>query len=241
MKPQRTQKRSVSPFGYGPATIDDPFAQLRERLSALFPVPSENAKSQLKIIEDACFLPEWIEKISDAPANDAPGLDTLCQFILRYRETFRERGLEDILFETMKQLFDRKTELFMVDHQDRAQCERMGWSADYRDLVLFSKERDALVGRFFAPFTEMQPGLFSEFVNRWIESENPDRILHFLDFCTGSKNPTFEHYLLFSHPALARVVTNKAQLKALFEKTKPLVSKLSSPTWEHDARLALSV
>lgn len=225
MRTIRPQKRSVSPFGaFAAETAADPILDLREKASTH---------------DDLKHLPALIGKIAAAPANDAPELDGLIQFTLRHRETLTDRGLITPLFEAMQSLFEKKTELFMIDHHDRAHCERMGWTEQYKDVVLFARERDALAGRFFAPFTEAQPGLFSEFVTRWMESANPDRLLHFIDFCSGSKNPTFEHYLLFTHPALARVISNKGHLRGLFEKAQPLLAKLSSPTWEHDVRAAL--
>ena len=216
MKTLRPQKRSVSPFGNSPAASDDPLASLREAIAHTS-------------FEPAHFLPGMIEKVSLAPANDAPSLDGLIQSILKFRETLQAENLSSEIFEAMVGLFERKTELFMIDHNDG------------QDFVLFAKERDALAGRFFAPFTETQPGLFSEFVTRWIDTDSPDRILHFLDFCSGSKNPTFEHYLLFTHPALTRVLGNKGQLRALLEKAQPLLGKLSSPTWEHNIRAALTI
>lgn len=203
MKTLRPQKRSVSPFGSAPFVDADPLAALREAV----------AKTSF---EEAKMLPDLIEKVSNAPANDAPQLDKLSQFLLKHRETLVAQELSGPLFQAMMDLFDRKTELFMFD----------------QDAVLFSRERDALVGRFFAPFTETQPGLFSAFINHWVETDNPDRALHFLDFCAGSKNPTFEHYLLFTHPALARVIKNKAQMRALFEKAQPLLAKLPADCYQ---------
>ena len=76
-------------------------------------------------------------------------------------------------------------------------------------------ERDQLVGGFFAPINDRQPGRLSSFVTAWTETDNLDRLLHFIDFCRGAKNPTFEHYLLFAHPALDRVVSNKSQMRAI--------------------------
>ncbi|MCG3204216.1 MAG: hypothetical protein KCHDKBKB_00926 [Elusimicrobia bacterium] len=241
MKTARAQKRSVSPFGLSAPLIEDPFAQLKDILSKDYSAAPAEKKPQLRSLDDICFLPYFIEKIAQAPANDAPDLDALCQFLLRFKETMVEKGLAVPLYESMRELFRKKTDLFMIDHLDHAHCERVGISADHQDVVLFSKERDALVGRYFAPFTETQPGLFSEFVTEWTDTENPDRLLHFLDFSAGSKKPTFEHYLLFAHPALARVVSNKPQLRSMFEKARGLLSKLSSPTWEKDTRHALGV
>lgn len=241
MRTLRPTKRSVSPFGSTPTTVVDPFANLRESFLKAFPPLESETKPQLKSIEDARFVPDFIEKISNAPANDAPDLEKICHFLILYNETLTHHQLAPVIFEAMLGLFERKTDLFMIDHRDRAHFEKMGLPLEYQDLILFSKERDALVGRFFAPLTETHPGTFSEFITRWMETDNPDRILHFLDFCAGAKNPTFEHYLLFTHPALARVITNKPQLRTLFEKAHPLLSKLSSPTWEKDVRQALGV
>lgn len=229
----RPQKRSVSPFGFIPAE-EDPFGSLRAAFKEVFP-PSVGAPipSELRSFDDASFVPALIEKLFDAPANDAPQLDALCQFLLRFRGLFEEKALADFVDVAMQKLFERKTELFMIDQQDQAR------------VVLFSKERDALVGRYFAPLTESHPGDFSAFVNGWMESENPDRVLHFLDFCAGSKNPTFEHHLLFTHPALHRVVSNKSHLRSLFEKTSGLVSRshlsVTYSSWEEDVKKALGI
>lgn len=234
----------MSPFGAFEApvaVVDNPLAALRSSVEAAFGTTDQKKPKQLKSVDDAVFLPRLIEKIADAPANDAPDLDNLSQFLLLFRETWREKNLDAVFYDAMRAVFDKKTELFLIDHQTKEHCEKMGWNDPYRDLVLFSKERDALVGRFFAPATEQSPGQFSEFVNAWAASENPDRLLHLLDFCAGSKRPTFEHYLLFSHPALNRVVSNKSLLRELLEKAQPVIVKLTSPTWENDVRTALGV
>lgn len=241
MKPPRPQKRSVSPFGSATAVLDDPFAALRAAVVEAFPNIQPTEKPQLKTLEDALHLPAYIEKISDAPANDALELDAVIQFLLRYRESLQNKRLEPMLVGTMRDIFERKTELFMIDHHNKEHCEKMEWQDEYRDVVLFAKERDALVGRYFAPLTESQPGIFSEFITGWVSTDNPDRLLHFLDFCTGSKKPTFEFYLLFSHPAFARIIKNKAQLREMLETAKPLLAKLPSPTWEKDTRKSLGL
>lgn len=223
MKNQKPLRRSVSPFGLTDPS-PDPLAVLKETFTG-----------------DFAHLPALYEKVWEAPAHDAPQLNALCESFLKLRIQLEENGLWDTAVNFMNQLFNRKTELFMVDHYTKEHCEKMGWAGEYRDAVLFSKERDSVVGHFFGPATEHQPGDFSIFVSRWAESENPDQLLHLLDFCAGSKNPTLDHYLLFTHPALARLLRDKALLKTFFDKTEAIRSKLTSPTWEKDVRQALGL
>ncbi|MBS1983059.1 MAG: hypothetical protein JST16_02710 [Bdellovibrionales bacterium] len=241
MKTLRPQKRSVSPFGTSPEILSDSFQALAQMIQTHWPLVELTKKTSFHALEDVGALPAVLNFIVEAPANDAPILFDVCSFLVRFRETFDAKGLSESLHEAMQYVFDQKTELFMVDHFSKEQCEKMGWTDEFRDVVLFAKERDALVGRYFAPVNELQPGRFSAFINRWAETKNPDRALHFLDFCAGSKNPTFEHYLLFAHPALARVVSNKSQLKTLFEVAAPVISKLTSPTWQPQVTAALSL
>jgi hypothetical protein len=239
VKNLRPLKRSVSPFGTAPELSSDPFQILADAVAAHWPLTEFTKKTSFHSLEDAGALPSTLNAILEAPANDAPVLYDVCSFLVRFRETFEANALSAPLHDAMQQVFDRKTELFMVDHFTKEQCEKMEWADEFRDVVLFAKERDALVGRYFAPVNETQPGRFSAFANRWAETKNPDRALHFLDFCAGAKDPTFEHYLLFAHPALARVVENKAQLRALFDVAAPVLPKLTSPTWEPRIRAAL--
>jgi len=95
--------------------------------------------------------------------------------------------------------------------------------------VLFSRERDHLIGRYFFPVTEPAPADFSAFIQKWTGSTNPDRLLHFFDFAAGSHDPTFEHTLVFAHPGLQRIVGNKAVLRDLWKKTEPMAVKLAGP------------
>jgi hypothetical protein len=246
----RPSKRSVSPFATpseeSTASLDnsteDAYSQLEVRLEDRLGKPDLSQTPRVfKTPDDLRHLPARLRKIANSPANDAPELADLCHFLQLFSGFIEDNELGDSVYTAMQKLFNQKTELFMVDHHDRAHCERMGWAEEYRNIVLFSKERDLLAGRFFAPVTETRPGKFSEFVNRWAESENVDRLLHFLDFCAGSKNPTFEHALLFSHPALSRLIRDKDQLRSLLDKTQPLLRKLISPTWEKDIRIALGL
>jgi hypothetical protein len=241
VKTLRPLKRSVSPFGTAPELSSDPFQALAEAVEAHWPLLEPKKNPSFHSLEDAGALPHALNSILESPANDAPALYDVCSFLVRFRETFEAKGLSDPLQQAMEHIFDRKTELFMVDHFTKEQCEKMEWLDESRDVVLFAKERDALVGRYFAPVNDMQPGRFSSFVNRWVETKNPDQALHFLDFCAGAKNPTFEHYLLFAHPALARVVENKNQIRALFDVAAPVFPKLTSPTWEPRVRAALGL
>lgn len=249
MRTLRPVKRSVSPFAIPeelkPVHLENPFDDAVAALEvAVSPsgAPAPEKKPKLpKTPDELAVLPAFLRKVGDAPAGDAPDLESLCRFLLQYQETFREKKWDGLLHTVMQGLFDRKTELFMVDHYDREHCEKMGWADDHRDVILFAKERDILVGHYFAPMAESQPGKFSEFVGHWAGTDNADRVLHFLDFCAGSKNPTFEHYLLFTHPSLGRVVRGKDQLKSLFEKAQPLLKKITSPTWEKTVRTALGV
>jgi hypothetical protein len=237
----RPQKRSVSPFGTAPDLSSHPFQPLIEAIEPQWPIVEWDKQTSFHSLEDAGALPSALGVILEAPANDAPVLYDVCSFLVRFRETFEAKALGAPLHAAMQMIFDRKTELFMVDHFTKEQCEKMGWPDESRDVVLFAKERDALVGRYFAPVNDTQPGRFSAFVNRWSETKNPDQALHFLDFCAGAKNPTFEHYLLFAHPGLARVVENKAQLRSLFDVAAPALPKLTSPTWQPRVRAALGL
>jgi hypothetical protein len=218
-------RRSVSPFGFYD-TVEDPYLSLKQAIRPF--ATNDNAEttsSALSQFFDIGNLPAALEKLSSAAANDAPLLDKVCNYGVTIRLEAEKHGVSDILFSSMTQLFEKKTESFLLDS----------------DVVLFAKERDMVVGRFVAPFTESSPGRFSEFIQKWVETENTDRLLHFLDFCRGSQNPTFDHYLLFAHPALHRVVDNKALIKNLFKKTEPLLKKFESTNFVSDLRKTLSV
>jgi hypothetical protein len=217
----------------------DPLEEFATAVSAVFPLDNAKVPSKLKNLDDMKFTPLLLKEIWDAPAHDAPELGNLCSFLVSVRLQLVDKGLQDVVYRAMQKLFEAKTDLFLIDHHDAEHCEKMGWGDKYRDVVLFARERDTLVGGYFAPVTETEPGHFSEFVSSWVSSESPDRLLHFLDFCMGSKNPTFEHFLIFSHPALNRVVTNKTLLRELLEKTRSVLVKVSSPTWEKDLKAAL--
>lgn len=224
------QKRSVSPFGTAPEAAADVFAPLSDAILAAFGPPPAEPVRRFTSAAHIPAIPARLRKAAAAPANDLPWLDDFCAFLVKMRPDFEEKKTAGAVWEAMESLFDRKTELFLVDSID----------ADHH-LVLFARERDTLVGRFFAGWTEREPGLFSQFIHRWTDSENPDRILHFLDFCIGSKNPTFEHYLLFTHPALARWVSNKSHLKSLFDRIRPVLSKIKAPGWEAQVRQTLGL
>jgi hypothetical protein len=210
----------------------------------------------LTSVAQAPFIPLFLKKTHDAPANDAPWLPEFCRLLVEMRPSFEENKAAAAVYAAMETIFDRKSELFLVDHHVvteeeslAAQESQAGMkpggqppaAGDTVDNVLLSRERDTLVGGFFAPWTEREPGEFSAFVDRWAGSENPDRVLHFLDFCAGSRNPTFEYYLLFTHPALARWSSSKSQLRGLFDRVAPMLPKLKSPTWEPAVRKLLSI
>ena len=234
-------KRSVSPFGTPPDLEKDDFSPLAEAIAAAFGPPPADRPKKLTAAAHIPLIPDRVRRAAEAPANDVPWLDDFCAYLVRMRPDLEEKGAGKAVWEAMEKVFDLKTEVFLVDHLDREHCEKLGLPDDHRDVVLFARERDTLVGRFFAGWTEQAPGAFSEFIHRWTESTDPDQILHFLDFCAGSKNPTFEHYLLFTHPALDRLVTNKAHLRALFGRVAPVLAKLNSPTWEKDVRTCLAL
>jgi hypothetical protein len=240
MKPPRPAKRSVSPFGLMEAPVDA-VTDLTDLYLRVLGQPEGKPPARLSAGADAVYLPAMFRRIWDAPANDAPELDDVIQFLVQHRPYLEEKSLHAPTYDFMRRLFELKTDMFLIDHHDREHCEKVGWAGDHRDIVLFSRERDALVGRYFAVITEREPGLLSEFIHSWVESDRPDALLHFLDFTAGSANPTFEHYLLFAHPALHRVVGNKALLRGLFDQTKSVLARLSSPTWEKDVRAALSI
>lgn len=249
MKTIKPLKRSVSPFVLAgdvtPANDLTPFETAllelqNASLSALGPV-TEEKPTAIKAIEDFNALPGMLRDLAEAPANDAPKLSELCAAVVRFQETLQKKGLAEAVDRALAEFFLKKIELFMVDHYDEEHCKKMGWAVSHKDIVLFAKERDVLIGSYFAPLADAKPGRFSEFVSKWIESPNQDRLLHFLDFCAGSKNPTFEHYLLFSHPALGRILRDKSLLKSLFDKTSTLLKKVKSPTWEKETKTALGL
>lgn len=182
-----------------------------------------------------------MRKVAQAPANDCPELARLCDYLTGHNLEISSAGLFDPIFNALKVVFDRKTEIFLVDHYDGDHCRKMGWKEDYRDAVLFSEERNILVGRFFEPMTKDRPGHFSEFIKTWSETGNSDRLLHFLDFCGKLANSSFEFFLLGSHPALSRIIRKKDTMRALLQKCAPLFGKIKSPTWEKDLRKTLSV
>ncbi|OVE77586.1 hypothetical protein BVX98_02365 [bacterium F11] len=234
------KNRSTSPFG--PALPEaDPLANLKEAFSTAFPNSIKDKRPPLHIWDDARYVPVWMDFFRDAPANEAQGLNEFCSFLTKYHAEFAESQLRSILLQAVEDLFNLKTELFLIDHHDKESCEKLGWDGDHRDVVLFQKERNSLVGLFFAPFLEKTPGEFTGFVERWANSNNLDRLLHFIDFCFGAKNPTFEHYLLFTHPPLARFVEDKPFLLSRLQHAAPLLKKLKSPTWEADVRKALGI
>jgi len=234
-------KRSVSPFGTAPDAESDDFTAFAALIADKFGPPPDAPVRKFTAAAHIPAVPQRIRRAALAPANDLPWLDDFCAYLVRLRPDFEEKDAARALWDAMERLFDMKTELFLVDHLDKEHCQKIGLAGDHKDLVLFARERDTLVGRFFAGWTEREPGEFSAFIHRWTDSENPDRILHFLDFCAGSNNPTFDHYLLFSHPALDRWISNKAQLRALINRVRPVLAKLKSPTWERDVRSALKI
>lgn len=249
MKIIKPLKRSVSPFvlaGDVPSRADaTPFEtalnELQNNLLTVLGPVTEEKPSTLKSLEDFNALPVYLREMAEAPANDAPKLAEICSAIVRFQETLNQKNLSEVINKAMTEFFLHKTEVFMVDHYDEEHCKKMGWAVDHKDVVLFAKERDVLIGSYFAPLADAQPGRFSEFISKWTETTNQDRLLHFLDFCAGSKNPTFEHYLLFSHPALGRILRDKTFLKSLFDQSNALLKKLKTPSWENATRAALGV
>jgi hypothetical protein len=227
-----TPRRSVSPFGTFPETEAEPLAPLARAIEEAFGPPPEQTVRKFTAAAHIAAVPARLKKAFDAPANDAPWLGDLCGFLVRMRPDLEEKNVNGAVWTAMSQLFERKTDVFLLDLVE---------TPDGRPTVLFSRERDALVGRFFAGWTEREPGLFSGFIDGWTNSGNPDRLMHFLDFCAGSKNPTFEHYLLFTHPALHRWVSNKAQLRALFERVDPLLAKMKAGAWASAVKDALGI
>lgn len=219
----------------------DAYSPLEDAIAAAFGPPPQEKVKKFSAALHIPAVPARIRRAAEAPANDLPWLDEFCAYLVRMRPDFEEKKVAPLVWDGMERLFERKTELFLVDHLNKEQCEKAGLPDDHRDMVLFSRERDTLVARFFAAWTDREPGAFSEFIRSWTDSENPDQILHFLDFCAGAKNPTFEHYLLFTHPVLERWVSNKAQLRGLLTRIRPVVQKMKSPSWEADLRSALGL
>jgi len=240
MKTARPLRRSVSPFG-APTRPPDEFDNLKDIIHSVLSDKKDKKSETLDTFDDILNLPDVMRSVCDAPANEASQLTPLCQYLLRYKLELQENEIFEEIYKSMAHIFDRKTEFFLVDHHDEDFCKKMEWPEKYRDGVLFSKERNSLVTGFFDPVSQKQPGIFSKFINKWSETQNIDRMLHFLDFFAESKKSTFEHALIFSHPALSRILRDKKILKSLFLKAHPLLIKLSSPTWEQDTRNALEV
>jgi hypothetical protein len=213
---------------------------LQAAFAHAYPVPA-GAKPSLETVADLAFVPTYIAEAFGAAANDAPHLGPLCQFLAVHNAVLDAKGLAAPVYDAMEQVFEAKTELFLIDHLDKEHCEKMGWPDPYRDAVLFARERDMLVVRYFTPVNELQGGRLAEFFSKWAHTTVPDRALHFLDFCLGLRNPTFDHYLLSSHPALSRIERDKALLRSLLEHGKPILSRLASPTWEADVRKTLGL
>ncbi len=236
----KSLRRSVSPFGLK-LQEPGPFQELEDSLQRLLPPFKTTGAPSLHLFPDVQFTPAFFNRALESPANDCPDLETLCQFLIRYAIQIEETGLFDVVFRSMELLFNQKTELFLVDHQNEEHCKKVGLDVPYRDIVLFSRERNLLIGGYFAPMTNNNPGHFSEFINRWVQSDSMDRALHFLDFCRAAHDSSSEHYLLFTHPALGRIIRNKPQLQTLLELGRPLLKKLASPTWEKDVRASLGL
>jgi len=235
-----SKRKSVSPFGLTPKE-KGPFEPLKNVFHSQLQKEAEEPLRPLKSWDEAITLPYYLEKVFDSAANDAPEILSLCQYALKYWPDLEEKVLSQPVTEAFEKLFDKKTDLFLIDHHDKESCEKLGWPEEYRDVTLFSKERDTLAGCFFGRFAEKSPEVFSGFIQKWVGSSWPDRLLHFLDFAAGSKNPTFEHYLLFSDPSLSRILKDKDHLRFLLDKAQPLLAKLKSPTWEKDVRAALAL
>jgi len=179
----------------------------------------------LKSLNDIRSVPVILKKVGEAAANDATELEGLCHYLVHHQNELEEALLAARVHEFMEDLFLRKTELFLI--------------ADGQ--VLFARERNTLVGNYFAPIFEPSPGGLSTFMSTWARTENPDQILHFLDFGTYSKDPGFAHYLLFSNPALSRLYDNKHELKEMFEKAGPLVSKPAFSDWAARTRQSIGL
>lgn len=223
MKKHRPLRRSVSPFGaVAVAPAVDSLSILRERLHSQFGEP--DAKLKLINWSDAKNIAEIMGHALEAPANDVHDLTLLCQFLVGVQAEAETAGLSAEIFLAMEQVFLQKTETFLLS-----------------EGVLFSKERDMLIGRFFEPVTEKSPGQFSGFLSRWIESDHPDRLLHFFDFCKGTANPTFEYFLVFSNPAFHRLLTNKHLIRELWNKVESLIKKLPDSSWAECVRRALGL
>lgn len=240
MKTLKPLRRSVSPFGHA-APKGDLFADMAAQIKSKFKKLKPTNPRQLENLSDLPNLPSILREAYYAPANDGPELMKLIQYGVKMKTDLVESGLFDLILDGYQSVFEQKTELFLIDHHDKEQCEALKFEGDYRDVVLFGPERDSLVGGFFEPISKDQPGIFSKFISSWVQTKSCDRILHFLDFAKGSKNPTFEHMLVFSHPALSRIMTDKNFLRSLMKKAEPLLNKLSSPTWESDVRKSLEL
>jgi hypothetical protein len=242
MKNIRHNRRSVSPFGALPP-VQNPFEDLSNRIKEKLDLNESNFthKQKLRDILDLPAVPLLIEKYMDAPAHDAPRLEELCLYVDRLQPDLETHGLRLEMHDWMLELFKRKTELFLVDHYDKEHCEKMEWPEKYRDVVLFAKERDTLVGAYFAKRAESTPGEFAEFMTQWAQSPTSDRQLHFLDFCYRLTQPTFDYVLLASLPPIQRWVRNKSFLQELLSQNDAILKKVKSPTWKTDTKKALKL
>ncbi len=222
MRKLKARRRSVSPFGTIVESNDDSLHQLKEMLQDKWGPPTTPLK--LDVLEHSSNLGHFFDEALHSSSSDVNKLDRLCQFLVRFQNDHKKSGVFDELFSAMESVFNSKTEDFLIS-----------------DSVLNSKERDLLIGRYFIPVTETTPGQFSGFLSRWIETSRLDRILHFLDFCKGSTNPTFEYFLVFSNPSFHRVLSNKLLLRGLLVKADPLIKKCPNPNWEKDVCSSLNI
>lgn len=227
MKLHKSLRRSVSPFGDGPAQIENPWAPLQEAFQASWPIPEGKVPNKIKTIEDLAFVPAFLKKVFEAPANDAPELNDFCESLRRFQPQLEEKGLWQELMPWMKEMFVRKTSLFLMDPNHD---------------VLFSKERDILLGSFFGPVLQDRQEEFAEFIKEWEDSEDMDRTLHFLDFLKGGKSPTLEHQMLLTHPVFVALLADKEHLKGIYDRTAQVRAKWEEEhPWETHTQQVLGV
>lgn len=232
-KPPRPAKRSVSPFGFVPPP-PDPLEAIKRSYRAAFGEPPAAPPAVLKTSDDAAAVPSLVERWERDPGSGSAA--NLFDFLVKQKRVLEEKGVAEGTYDALARIFKDRIAVFLVDHFDREACEKRGWPDAHRDVVLFGRERDVFVARYLAPWNESAPGRLSEFVTSWSNDPSPDRALHLVDFCAGAKNPTFDHYLLFSNPAFGRIVEQKRTMAALLERGRPVLARLGSPTWERDTR-----
>jgi hypothetical protein len=211
MKKPRPARRSASPFGFVEAPVTNPIEDIIPVLKSTLGSPG---------VEVAGL----ISRAAASPAYETKDVSLLCQKLSLLQPAILKAKISADVFAAMEHLFQVKVDDFLI-----------------AETVLFAKERDMLIGRYFVPVTDESPGLLSGFLSRWIESEQLNRLLHFFDFCKGANDPTFEYFLVFSTPAFHRVLSNKQLMRDLWQRVELVADKLPHPEWKANVMQAVDL